>query len=66
MKRANEIKTLEPKVSIIVLNWNQPELTVNCVKSVLKQGYDDYEILLVDNASKDNSVEIFKTCTDNG
>lgn len=51
---------MSPKVSIIILNWNQPELTVNCVKSVLQQGYKDFEILLVDNASEDNSMEIFK------
>jgi len=49
-----------PKVSIIILNWNQPEFTVNCVKSVLKQSYQDFEILLVDNGSEDNSLEIFR------
>jgi len=49
-----------PKVSVIILNWNQPEFTVNCVKSVLKQSYQDFEILLVDNGSEDNSLEIFK------
>jgi len=49
-----------PEVSIIILNWNQPELTVNCVKSVLKQDYRDFEILLVDNGSEDNSLEIFR------
>jgi len=48
------------KVSIIILNWNQPEFTVNCVNSILKQGYQDFEILLVDNNSQDNSVEIFR------
>jgi hypothetical protein len=51
---------MTPKVSIIILNWNQPKFTVNCVKSVLKQTYQDFEILLVDNGSEDDSVEIFK------
>lgn len=51
---------MPPKVSVIILNWNQPKLTVDCVKSVLKQEYKDFEILLVDNASNDNSVEIFR------
>jgi len=45
------------KVSIIILNYKQKELTVNCVKSVLSQNYKDFEIILVDNASKDGSVE---------
>lgn len=51
---------MPPKVSIIILNWNQPEFTINCVKSVLKQDYNDFEILLVDNGSDDNSLEIFE------
>ena len=49
-----------PKVSIIILNWNQPKLTVNCVNSVLKQGYKDFEILLIDNHSEDDSFETLK------
>lgn len=51
---------MSPKVSVIILNWNQPEFTVDCVKSVLRQDYVDFEILVVDNGSRDDSVEIFK------
>ncbi len=51
---------MPPKVSVIILNWNQPRLTVDCINSVLKQKYTNFEILLVDNASRDNSVEIFE------
>lgn len=51
---------MSPKVSIIILNWNQPELTINCVNSVLKQTYPDFEIILIDNASGDNSFQIFE------
>ncbi len=47
-------------VSIIILNWNQPKFTINCVKSVLKQSYKDFEIILVDNGSTDNSLDLFK------
>ena len=50
----------DPKVSVIILNWNQPELTADCVRSVLKQTYGDFEILLVDNGSGDDSAEIFR------
>ncbi len=51
---------MQPKVSVIILNWNQPEFTVNCIKSVLKQDYKDFEILLVDNGSRDDSVKTFR------
>ena len=48
------------KVSVIILNYKQKELTVNCIKSVLVQDYKDFDIILVDNASQDGSVELFK------
>jgi GT2 family glycosyltransferase len=47
-------------VHIYVLNWNQPELTVDCVQSLLNQSVStDYRIFIIDNGSIDNSVEIF-------
>ena len=50
-------KTKNTQVSVIVLNWNQPEFTIDCVRSVLEQTFKDFEILLIDNASSDDSVE---------
>lgn len=46
------------KVSIIVLNWNQPQLTIDCVNSILAQSFTDYEILIIDNNSSDNSLRL--------
>jgi len=51
----------EPKVVIVVLNWNGKRLTVECVESVTKIGYGNYEILLVDNGSTDGSQECFRS-----
>ncbi|NQU98295.1 glycosyltransferase family 2 protein [Candidatus Woesearchaeota archaeon] len=48
------------KVSVIILTWNQMDITISCVKSVLKQDYNNFEILIVDNGSTDNSIEIFE------
>jgi GT2 family glycosyltransferase len=48
-----------PRVSVILLNMNQPELTVACVNSLQQCTYPNLEIILVDQASKDNSLEIF-------
>lgn len=50
----------KPLVCIIILNWNGLEETIDCVNSVLKNDYPNYKIILVDNGSRDNSVEILK------
>ena len=41
-----------PKVAIIILNWNDYTNTCECVKSVSKSDYPNYEIFLVDNGFK--------------
>lgn len=49
-----------PKVSIIILNYNGKHFLNDCITSVLKQDFNDYEILVVDNNSSDGSVEYLK------
>jgi len=53
-------KELNPLVSIITLNYNAGDLLFDCIESILKTNYDNYEIILVDNASKDKSHKICK------
>lgn len=48
-------------VSIIVVNWNAKDYLDNCISSLLDQTYDNFEIILVDNASSDDSVNFVKT-----
>lgn len=49
-----------PKVSIIVLNWNGKDDTVECLESLKKITFPKYKIILVDNGSTDGSVEFFE------
>ena len=49
---SNSSKSL---VSIIILNYNAGKLLLDCVESVFKSKYENYEVIIVDNASKDNS-----------
>lgn len=49
-----------PKVSIIILNWNGKEDTIECLESLKQITYSNYEIILVDNGSTDGSVEVLK------
>jgi len=47
------------KVSIITLNFNQNQFTVECVRSLLKSDYINYEIYLIDNGSTiENYIEL--------
>ncbi len=45
----------EPLISIVVLNYNAGDLLLNCVESLKKSSYNNFEILIVDNISSDNS-----------
>ena len=43
-------------VAIILLNWNNSDYTIDCIKSLKKTTYPNKKIIIVDNASSDNSV----------
>ena len=49
-----------PQVSTIVLNWRSKETLEDCIDSLLRQTYMPHEILVVDNASCDGSLEILR------
>ncbi|WP_164508064.1 glycosyltransferase family 2 protein [Lapidilactobacillus wuchangensis] len=46
---------IKPKVAIIVLNYNNYSDTIECIKNIRKVNYSNYEIVVVDNHSTDNS-----------
>ena len=48
-----------PKVLVIILNWNNPSDTLECLNSVLSLEYFPYRVLVVDNGSTDDSIELF-------
>lgn len=48
------------KVAIIILNWNGWEDTIECLESIYQIAYPLYDIILVDNGSKDNSIQKIK------
>ena len=50
----------KPLVSIIILNYNSGTWLTNCVDSILKTDYSNYEIIVIDNLSDDNSHKICK------
>jgi len=54
------MKAKHPKISIIILNWNQWIETVKCLQTVLKNRYPNFNCIIVDNGSNDNSERNIK------
>jgi GT2 family glycosyltransferase len=60
-----EEKLKDPIVDIIILNWNGWEDTIECLDSIYRISYPNYEVIVVDNGSKNESIEkIKKYCRD--
>src|SRR3989344_1330468 len=49
-----------PRVSVIVLNWNGLPYTVPCIKAVKGQSFRDFELVVDNGSTKDDSVEVLK------
>ena len=45
-----------PKVVAVILNYNRPRDTIECLQSLKESLYENLQILVVDNYSSDNSV----------
>jgi len=48
-----------PKVSVIIPNYNHAQFLEQRIESVLNQTFQDFEIIFLDDASTDNSKEVF-------
>lgn len=48
------------KISIITVTYNRAHIIRDCIEGVLKQTFKNYEYIIVDGASKDNTIEILK------
>ena len=49
-----------PNTAIIIVNYNQINHTLECIQSLLKAGADLSQTIVVDNNSRDGSVEILR------
>ncbi len=48
------------KVFVIILNYNGKDTIKACLDSIYKSDYPDFEVVVVDNASRDGSFEVAK------
>lgn len=52
------------KLSIVVINYNYAKYLPYCIDSILSQSYRDYELIIVDDGSQDESPHIIKSYQD--
>lgn len=49
-----------PELSIIILNWNGRHFLDDCLSSIAKQSFRDFEVVLIDNGSVDGSAKYLR------
>lgn len=49
-----------PLVSVVMISYNNEKLTAEAIESVLRQDFDDFELIIVDDASTDASRQIIQ------
>jgi GT2 family glycosyltransferase len=52
---------VEASVTVIVLNWNGKVLLEDCLGTLEKVEYNNYNVLVVDNGSTDDSVQYIES-----
>ncbi len=48
---------IEPRVSVVIINWNYARFVADAIRSVKEQSYQNFECIVVDNGSDDNSAD---------
>jgi len=56
----NKITTQKPKVSVIIATYNRAYFVSCAIDSVLSQTFKDFELIMVDDGSIDNTSEVLK------
>ena len=56
---------IRPDVSVIITNYNYGKYLSRCIRSCLNQNYVKHEVIVIDDNSTDNSMEVLETFQDN-
>jgi glycosyltransferase involved in cell wall biosynthesis len=49
-----------PRVSIVLLSWNQSAFVPACLESIARQSFVDFEVVAIDNGSSDGSADLIE------
>ena len=61
---SDKILQSDPLVSVVIPVYNSSEYIDDCISMIKKQTLSDYEVLLIDDCSTDNTVEMIRKGTD--
>ena len=59
------MKKSEPLISVLLPVYNGKDFLYQSIKSVINQSYENIELLIVDDASTDESLELIYSFNDN-
>ena len=48
---------INPRVNILILNWNGKDILKDCINSIQKNKYSNFHITIIDNGSKDSVID---------
>lgn len=51
------------KVSVVIPNFNGAKFIPECFEALRKQSFKDFDVIFVDNASEDESIELARSCS---
>ncbi len=54
------MKSKNPLFSILIANYNNGKFFQDCYNSIIAQNYDNWEVIIVDDGSTDNSVDVIQ------
>ena len=52
---------MQPKLSVIIASYNHQDYIAETLRSLEEQTFDDFEIVIVDDGSKDKTIEVAKS-----
>lgn len=58
------MKSQDKKVSVVIPVYNAEKYVADTIRSLLEQTYEEFEVLIVDDGSPDNSIDVCKSFSD--
>lgn len=59
-RRAPVFQTNPPLVSIVIPAYNEEKVVANCIDSILASDYSNFEVILVDDGSRDGTLAVMR------